>query len=208
MVKAREKLDLYKEYKDDYAAPRAPALVRTRAGQYLSVEGQGEPGGDTFVTRLGLLYNVAFTIKMANKFAGRDYAVCKLEGLWWGRQSSGTSFMAEPRERWRWRLLIRTPDFIGMRELAEACTTLTKRGKSPQVSDVRLQKLAEGGCVQMLHVGPYAREPESIALMERFAEEHRLTPHGLHHEIYLSDPRRVAAARLRTILRMPVSAHS
>jgi len=198
------KLDLYAKFKSDYAAPRAPALVRTHKGQYLSVDGQGEPGAASFTTRLGLLYNVAFTIKMANKFAGRDYAVCKLEGLWWGGQSSGTSFMAEPRERWRWRLLIRTPDFIGKRDLAGACATLVERGKSPQVADVRLEKLAEGGCVQMLHVGPYAKEPESLALMERFAAERRLTPHGLHHEIYLSDPRRVAAARLRTILRMPV----
>jgi len=198
------KLDLYTKYKSDYAAPRAPALVHTRAGQYLSIEGQGEPGGATFTTRLGLLYNVAFTIKMAKKFAGSDYAVSKLEGLWWGSQARGVSFLEEPRAQWRWRLLIRTPDFIGKREMAGARATLLARGKSPDVADVQLQRLAEGSCVQMLHVGPYTSEPESLALMHRFAAERNLTSHGLHHEIYLSDPRRVAAARLRTILRMPV----
>jgi len=203
---AAKKLDLYKTFAADYATPRTPALVEPHAAQYLAVEGQGEPGGPTFTSRLGLLYNVAFTIKMAKKFAGIDYAVCKLEGLWWGRAKEGTSFLDEPRSRWQWQLLIRTPDFIKASDRGAALTQLEKRGKDPGVADVELIRLDEGRSVQLLHVGPYDTEPESLERMQDFAKTLGLRPHRLHHEIYLSDPRRVPAARLKTILRMPVCA--
>ena len=200
-----DKLDLYQEFADDYATPRAPALVRPHRAQYLAIEGQGEPGGAMFATRLGLLYNLAFTIKMARKFSGKgDYAVCKLEGLWWGKNGSGVSFLDEPRTSWRWKLLIRTPDFIRAADRKAALAQLRERGKDQAVADVELISLSEGLSVQMLHVGPYASEPESLGRMEGFATAQGLEPHGLHHEIYLSDPRRVAPSRLKTILRMPV----
>jgi hypothetical protein len=200
----KTKLDLYKKFAADYATPRQPALVKPGAAQYLSIEGRGEPGGTQFIHRLGCLYNVAFTIKMTNKFAGRDYAVCKLEGLWWGRKPDGISFLNEPRSSWRWALLIRTPDFIGKDDLAQAIEVLRKREKPKEVADVKLRPLDEGQSVQMLHVGPYDQESKSLELMEKFVDAQQLEPHGVHHEIYLSDPRRVAAERLRTILRMPV----
>ena len=199
------KLDLYKKFAADYVTPRQPVLVRTHAAQYLAIAGRGEPGGPEFTARLGCLYNVAFTIKMARKFAGRDYAVSKLEGLWWGRRKAGSAFMLEPRERWRWELIIRTPDFIAERELLGAVAGLLERDKPAEVRDVCLRPLSEGECVQLLHVGPYADEPASVERMEAFAREQGRTVDGVHHEIYLSDPRRVAAARLRTILRLPVS---
>ena len=205
---ATAKVDLYKAFAADYATPRQPALVVPRAAQYLAIEGRGAPGGTEFVERLGCLYNVAFTIKMARKFAGRDYAVCKLEGLWWGRARSGISFLQEPKERLRWELMIRTPDFIGERDLIAAVDTLRQRGKPAEVANVRLRHLDEGRSVQMLHVGAYDDEPRSLKLMHEFAHSQGLQPHGVHHEIYLSDPRRVAPARLRTILRMPVRAPS
>jgi len=199
-----KKLDLYKTFAADYAATRTPALVKPHAAQYLAIEGRGEPGGKVFVTRLGLLYNVAFTIKMAKKFAGIDYAVCKLEGLWWGQKKNGTSFLDEPRSQWRWQLLIRTPDYIKATDRSAALEQLRKRGKDPAVAEVKLMRLDEGRSVQVLHVGPYDAEPETIEQMHALAQAHKLKPHGLHHEIYLSDPRRVPAARLKTILRMPV----
>ena len=86
---AAPKLDLYKEHKDEYATPKKPTLVNVKRATYLTITGQGEPGGETFTTKLGALYGVAFTIKMTEKFAGRDYAVCKLEALWWGREEIG-----------------------------------------------------------------------------------------------------------------------
>jgi hypothetical protein len=199
-----KKLDLYKTFAADYAAPRAPALLQPHPAQYLAITGQGEPGGEAFTTRLGLLYNVAFTVKMAKKFAGTDYAVSKLEGLWWGRQRSGVSFLDEPRSRWRWQLLIRTPDFIGAGDRAAALDQLRARGKDASVGDVQLIHLDEGPSIQLLHVGPYEAEGPSIERMRGFAAGKGLRPHGKHHEIYLSDPRRVPGSRLRTILRMPV----
>jgi hypothetical protein len=100
--------------------------------------------------------------------------------------------------------MIRTPDFIGKKELDAAVATLLKRGKSPEVKEVKLESIKEGECVQMLHAGPYDKEHESIALMRRSAEANGLKMVGPHHEIYLSDPRRVEPERLKTILRQPV----
>ena len=201
---APKKLDLYKTFAADYAAPRTPALVEPHPAQYLAVEGRGEPGGSVFTSRLSLLYNMAFTIKMARKAAGTDYAVCKLEGLWWGKRKTGTNFLNEPRSQWKWQLLIRTPDSIKAVDRSAALEQLRARGKDAAIADVRLIRLDEGPSVQVLHVGPYESEPESVERMLEFARSQGLSPHGLHHEIYLSDPRRVPAARLKTILRMPV----
>jgi len=190
------KLDLYKKHASEYAAPRTPKLVTIAPARYLTIAGKGEPGGEVFQQRLGALYNMAFTIKMARKFAGRDYAVCKLEGLWWGG--------AKNPKHWSWKLLIRTPDFIAEAECRETADQLAAKGKDPAVREVLLETLEEGPSVQMLHVGPYTEEAGTIASMESFAREKGLELHGRHHEIYLSDPRRVAPARLRTILRHPV----
>ena len=196
------KLDLYQINRADYATPRKPVLLRIAPATYLGIAGRGAPGGEAFEQAIGALYSVAFTIKMASKFAGRDYGVAKLEGLWW--VDSGRSFMTEPKDQWSWQLLIRTPDFIGGRELDAAGKTLAEKGKEPLFKEVELTTLNEGQCVQMLHTGPYDREPESIRQMEAFAAGQGYRFDGSHHEIYLSDPRRVAPEKLRTILRIPV----
>jgi hypothetical protein len=202
MPKAK-KLDLYKALADQYLAPKAPLLLTVRPAQYLSIAGRGAPGGEEFVERLGALYNSAFTIKMARKFAGQDYAVCKLEALWWGKRPDG-DFLAEPQSQWNWQLLIRVPDFIAGPDLENAAAGLVKKGKSHLVLDVVLQTIDEGLCVQMLHVGAYAEEKQSVERMRAFATVEGLKYHGKHHEVYLSDPRKVATEKLRTILRQPV----
>jgi hypothetical protein len=147
-------------------------------------------------------------MKMAFKRKGRDYAVSKLEGLWWGPPGHERDFMRLPPARWEWDLLIRTPDFVASADVERTCRELRAKGKPATVETVRLEKLAEGRCVQVLHVGPYSAEPATIAAMLAFARARGLEPAGRHHEIYLSDPRRVAAERLRTILRQPVTAGS
>jgi hypothetical protein len=201
-MKIKPKIDLYKLHKTEYAATRKPALVELKPAAYLAISGQGAPGGEQFAASIGALYAMAFTIKMTRKFAGKqDYAVCKLEGQWWTEPES--DFANSPREQWRWKLLIRTPDFVGDTDLRQAVAVLLKRGKAEDVKRVRLESLAEGQCVQMLHVGPYDREPETIAVMKAFAEKKQLKFSGRHHEIYLSDPRRVPPERLKTILRHP-----
>ena len=189
------KLDLYAEHRDEYVAPREPTLVDVGPGRFVAITGHGKPGGPEFANAVGALYNVSFTIKMASKAAGSDYAVSKLEGIWWKEGKS---------VEWTWQLLIRVPEFITKKHLAEAVTKLLERGKDDAVGRVTLETLDEGKCVQVLHVGPYTAEKATIARMRAFATQHGLTFRGRHHEIYLSDPRRVEAEKLRTILRQPV----
>jgi hypothetical protein len=198
---ASAKLDLYKEHKAEYVTPKKPTLVDTGEARYLAIDGQGEPGGEQFSDKIGALYGAAFTIKMASKAKGRDYKVCALEALWW---SDSEDFAAMPKQQWRWKVMIRTPDFVGQNDLDQAVAALRAKGKDPSVAEVRLETIDEGRCVQVLHVGPYDAEDLPIQAMAEFAAEQGLSLHGKHHEIYLSDPRRVPPERLRTILRRPV----
>jgi hypothetical protein len=199
-----EKIDLFKLHKDQYVASKQPQFVEIPEARYLAVSGRGEPGGEEFAAKIGALYGVAYTVKMTRKFAGKqDYTVCKLEGQWWV-DGERQNFAATDRKQWNWKLLIRTPDFVRDEELNEAVTTLLQKGKEPEVRQVGFESFAEGTCVQMLHVGPYDSEPETILKMQAFTEEQGMELRGRHHEIYLSDPRRVPPERLKTILRHPV----
>ncbi len=202
-AKQAGKIDLFKTHQREYAMPKKPVLVEIAPANYLTISGAGKPGGPEFEACIGALYGTAFTIKMTRKFGGQqDYAVCKLEGQWW--TDSGNDFSKVPPEKWRWKLMIRTPHFVQQEELDKAAAVLLKRGKGEEVRRVRLERLEEGSCVQMLHVGPYEKECETIAVMKAFAEKEHYGFHGRHHEIYLSDPRRVPPERLKTILREPV----
>ena len=199
-----EKVDLYKLHKDQYVAPKKPQLVEVRKAKYLAVGGRGEPGGEQFTAKIGALYGMAYTIKMIRKFAGgQDYVICKLQCQLW-LDDDNQDFSAAPKEQWNWKLLIRTPDFVQDSELNEAAEKLLAKGREPDVKLVKFESFTEGLCVQMLHVGPYEQEDETISKMEAFAEQNDLDFCGLHHEIYLSDPRRVPPERLKTILRHPV----
>ncbi len=198
-----QKLDLYKKHKAEYIAPKTPTLVQTGPASYLAIVGQGEPGGKEFTAKIGCLYSVAYTMKMARKAAGRDYVVCKLEGLWWG-DDEADDFFRLPPQQWNWKLLIRVPKFITANDRERAVHTLREKGKSPEVAEVKLETIDEGQCVQMLHIGPYSQEEKTLAAMAAFVEGQGLSLDGLHHEIYLSDPRRIPPERLRTILRHPV----
>ena len=187
------KVDLYATHKAEYIAPKKPEFVKVGPAHYLAIEGTGAPGEPQFQESIGALYATAYTIKMTSKFAGKDYKVCPLEGLYWGDI---------PKE-WHWKLLIRTPDFIGRAEWKAAQQKLAAK-QNPLVPQVKLEKLKEGKCVQMLHVGPYDRVGETFTVMRERVEEEGLALHGLHHEVYLNDPRRVKPEKLKTILRMPV----
>jgi hypothetical protein len=198
-----EKLNLFKKHKTDYAAGSVPQIIKLKPAVYLTVEGQGEPGGEAFTAAIGALYAMAYTIKMTRKQAGRrDYSVCALEGQWWADAPGG---LAEaPREQFRWTLMIRTPEFVHQKDLDDAVAKALQKGKPDLVKQVKLETIDEGQCVQMLHIGPYAKEAESIAAMQAFVAANELAIHGVHHEIYLNDPRRVPESRIKTILRMPV----
>jgi hypothetical protein len=185
-----QKLDLYREHAVEYAARVDPAIVNIARCQYLAIDGAGIPGGPEFEACIAALYGVAFTTKMARKFEGHDYGVCKLEGLW-------------PDTR-KWTLLIRTPDFIARQHIDAAIHKLLHKGKTVPVQAVRLLPLNEGWCVQTLHVGPYCDEPSTVEKMAGCATQAGMEFSGTLHEIYLSDPRRVAPEKLRTILRQPL----
>jgi hypothetical protein len=198
-----DKIDLTRLHKLEYKAAHKPFLVDIGEARYLAVAGRGEPGGDEFAAKVGALYGMAYTVKMTRKAAGRrDYVVCKLECQWWA--DGGASIDGVPPAEWNWRLMIRTPEFVGADERDSAVAALLSKGKDPEVNEVELIDFVEGPCVQMLHVGPYEKEPETVVKMAAYAETEDLAPHGRHHEIYLSDPRRVAPEKLKTILRIPV----
>jgi len=199
-----EKIDLFKLHKDQYVAPKQPQLVDIHKAKYLTISGRGEPGGDEFTIKVGALYGVAYTMKMTRKFDGKqDYTIGKLECLLWVDDEEQDFSSVEPRQ-WNWQFLIRTPDCVEGNERETAIETLLKKGKDPEVRQVSFESLEEGLCVQMLHVGPYDKEGETVEQMEAFAEQQGMEFHGRHHDIYLSDPRRVPPERLKTILRHPL----
>ena len=198
----KSKIDLYAEFKSEYAAPRQPAFVVVGPAKYLAIMGQGAPGGEQFRSRISALYSVAFALKMAEKFVGHDFKICHLEGQWWAE--GGSNFHAHHAKDWQWRLLIRVPEFITQIELHAAIKSVIEKGKPPAANEVQLEELTEGRCVQMLHIGPYGEEKTSIDKMEALVADNGMHLRGPHHEIYLSDPNRVPPQRLRTILRYPV----
>ncbi len=204
--KKEDKIDLVKLHKAEYASPKKPKLIDTKPGKYLAARGQGEPGSDDFQNKIGALYAMAYTAKFQSKFAGRDYTVCKLEAIYGDEDQIGQDFASLPKDQWKWKMMIRVPEFISDKHLAEARTTIRDRGKDEGfLNDVHLEEIDEGTCIQMLHVGPYDQEKATVDLMMEFAQQEGYEFTGLHHEIYLSDPRRVLPERLKTILRQPVN---
>lgn len=183
--------------------PKQPVVVKPGAARYLGVEVRGEPGGEAFQAAVGALNTAAYTLKFDAKAKGKDFKVSSLEAQVWA-DDQYQCFQDAPRTDWHWNLVIRVPSFLTARDVAEAVAA--KGDKSPAMAGLRLETWKEGPSVQMLHTGPYAEEPATIQAMLEFAAREGFEPHGRHHEIYVSDPRRVPEERLRTILRIPVHA--
>ncbi len=196
------KLDLTKEYKTYYTAKASPQIVEFGEAKFLSIEGKGEPAGKEFTSKVEVLYPLAYGIKMPMKKEGKDFTVAKLEGLWW--VESDKPALEVPREEWQWKLLIRMPDFVTSGVVERAKEEVFKKKGIELIKGIKFEKIKEGKCVQILHIGPYSAEPESLAKMRKLMEEKNLIENGLHHEIYLSDPRRVPEEKMKTILRRPV----
>jgi len=196
------KLDMAKEFKAYYTAKINPEFVEFKDVQFLTILGKGEPGGDEFSSKVEAMYSLAYGVKNICKKQERDFTVPKLEGLWW--VESNMPALEVPREEWRWKLLIRMPDFVSLDTVEKAKEDVFKKKGIELIKEIKLEEINEGKCVQVLHIGPYSTEPETIEKMRDFMNKNDLVENGLHHEIYLSDPRKVMLEKMKTILRQPV----
>lgn len=171
---------------------------------YLAVDGTGDPNGTPrFAQGTAALFQVSYTMKFASRSAGTDYVVPPLEGLWWADDMDAFTARRD-KDRWCWTLLMHVPGWLDENDFLDARDRVrTKKDVSPAIDDLRLTVLDEGLCVQTLHVGPFDDEGPAIqALHESVEATHRLR--GRHHEIYLSDMRRVPSQRWRTVVRQPI----
>ncbi|MBU4361073.1 GyrI-like domain-containing protein [bacterium] len=199
---ATKKLDFVKEYKTYYTAKTTPEVVEFGEIPFLTIEGRGEPAGKEFTSKVETLYPFAYGVKNLCKKQGKDFAVPKLEGLWW--VESDKPALEVPREEWQWKLLIRMPDFAAPEIVEKAREEVFKKKGIELIKEIKFEKMKEGKCVQILHIGPYSAEPESLEKMRNLMKEKDFIENGLHHEIYLSDPRKVAPEKMKTILKQPV----
>ncbi|RLG49847.1 MAG: hypothetical protein DRN96_08920 [Thermoproteota archaeon] len=195
------KVDLKKVYREYYGVGEEPEVVDLGEGVFLTVEGQGAPGGSVFQRKVKAIYSVAYGVKMALKRRGRDFVVAPLEASWWAEGER--QLLEVPREEWRWKLMIRMPDFVSERDVKEAKRRSVGKGVR-EAEEVRFEKIRVGVCAQALHVGPYSSEGRTIERIMRLLEERGLVACGPHHEVYLSDPRRVPENKLKTIIRYRV----
>ncbi|MFY9823311.1 MAG: GyrI-like domain-containing protein [Thermoanaerobaculia bacterium] len=196
-------IDLFAQHASEYEAPATtPALVETTPATCLAIAGQGPPGGEEFDGALGAVMATAHAVEAAYRNQGQGFVVGKLEALWWTDAVEGIEFAARPRSEWKWKLLVRVPDFVDAEQVAAAARLNGERGMA--TAGLTLEKVAEGRCAQILHVGAYRGIPEAMDAIRRFAGEHGLQIAGRHHEICLTDPRQTPLENLRTIIRYPV----
>ncbi len=200
-----EKLDL-KRTLDAYRAKQGEfRIVDVPELQYLMLDGQGNPNGAAFAEALEALYPLAYALKFASKREqGRDYGVMPLEGLWWADDMEAFT-TARDKASWHWTLLMLVPDWIDPGMFDAAVAAVAAKRAPARLADVRLEALTEGRSVQTLHVGAFDDEGPVLERMHHeFIPQRGLRMTGRHHEIYLSDARRVEPAKRRTILRQPV----
>ena len=204
--------DYKKEYKEFYMPKNTPSIVTVPKMNYLAVRVKGDPNQEDseYKQSIGLLYGIAFTIKMSKKGDHKidgyfDYVVPPLEGFWWQDGKAGIDY--EHKEQFQGISVIRLPDFVTKDDFDWAIGEATQK-KKQDFSKVEFLTYDEGLCVQCMHIGPYDDEPATVELMHRFMETqgYALDISGLrlHHEIYLSDARKVAPEKLKTVLRHPI----
>jgi len=205
-----EKIDLKIQFKFLYAASaKKVEVVDVPALNFIMIDGAIEPGSSPgisplFQENIQALYGAAYTLKFKMKLRPEtpvDYPVMASEGLWW--VEDGQFDISKPGN-WKYTLMIMQPDCVNVEDFQEALTQLRKKKPTPAIDRLRLERFHEGTSLQILHVGPYSTEHETIIRMEAFAGESGYTLHGKHHEIYLGNPLRADPAKLKTILRHPI----
>ena len=204
--------DYKKEYKEYYMPAAKPSIVTVPPMNYIAVRGEGDPNAEdgAYKQAISLLYGIAYTIKMSKTGDYRiegyfDYVVPPLEGFWWQDDVQGIDYAH--KERFQWISVIRLPDFVTKDDFDWAVAEAERREKM-DFSKAEFLTYDEGLCVQCLHIGSYDDEPSTVEKMRRYMEEQGYTldisDQRLHHEIYLSDVRKVAPERLKTVIRHPI----
>ena len=204
--------DFKKEYKEFYMPKNVPSIVTVPKMNYIAVRGRGDPNEENgeYKKAIGLLYGIAFTIKMSKKSDHRidgyfDYVVPPLEGFWWQEGVDGIDY--SHKESFNWISVIRLPDFVTKDDFDWAAAEAASK-KKEDFSKVEFFSYNEGLCVQCMHMGSYDDEPAAVKEMHRFAEIRGYAPDindsRLHHEIYLSDARKVSPEKLKTVIRHPI----
>jgi hypothetical protein len=200
-----EKIDLVKQLKHLYSPPKNQVtVVDVPAMSFFMVDGQGDPNSAlAYREALEALYAASYTLKFMLKQApdGRDYRVMPLEGLWWTAEDGGFDYAH--KDAWNWTAMIMQPEFITAGQAEEAVAKARAKRDLPGLARIRFERFEEGRAAQILYLGPFAEEGPTIARIHAFIAEQggRLT--GKHHEIYLSDPRRTAPEKLKTVIRQP-----
>ncbi len=204
--------DYKKEYKEFYMPKNKPEIVDVPEMKFIALQGKGNPNEEDgeYKTAIGLLYGIAFTIKMSKKGNHKiegyfDYVIPPLEGFWWQENTFGVDYRR--KEDFCWISVIRLPDFVTERDFQWAVEEAAGK-KGLDYSKVKFMTMQEGLCVQCMHIGAYDDEPSTVALMDQFLQENGyvndFSARRRHHEIYLSDARRVAPERLKTVIRHPI----
>lgn len=204
--------DYKKEYKEFYMPKNKPSIVEIPKMNYIAVRGKGNPNDENneYKDSIGLLYAIAFTIKMSYKGTHKingyfEYVVPPLEGFWW--QESKSSIDYKHKDKFNFISIIRLPDFVTKEDFEWATGEATKK-KKQDFSKVEFLTYDEGICVQCMHIGSYDNEPKTISLMHEYMIENGyeldITDTRFHHEIYLSDPRRCDVNKLKTVIRHPI----
>ncbi len=196
------KIDLKKDLKHLYSASaKNVETLDVHEMKYLMTDGSGDPNGPEFQAAVEALYSASYGIKFNAKKAGNDFTVMPLEGLFWMDDMS--SFSAEDKDAWKWTLMILQPDFIS-KEMAQMAIDAAKEKKDLKLSP-RFEAYHEGLSAQIMHIGPYSEEAPKIKMLHDFIRENGYALQGKHHEIYLSDPRRSAPEKMKTIIRQPMN---
>ncbi|MBR2669401.1 MAG: GyrI-like domain-containing protein [Solobacterium sp.] len=204
--------DFKKEYKELYLPKARPEIITVPKMNYIAVRGSGDPNqeGGEYKAAIGLLYGIAFTIKMSKKGDHKiegyfDYVVPPLEGFWWQEGINGVDYTQ--KDKFQWISVIRLPDFVTEEDFAWAKQEASAK-KKQDFSKVEYLTLEEGLCVQCMHIGAYDDEPATVAAMDQYIEENGyvndFTDTRRHHEIYLSDARKTAPEKQKTVIRHPI----
>lgn len=209
--------DYKKEYKEFYMPKSKPCIVDVPAMNFIAVRGEGDPNQENgaYKNAIGLLYSISFTIKMSKKGDHEiegyfDYVTPPLEGFWWQTDVDGVDAVGidySRKESFKWISLIRLPDFVTKEDFDWAIEEASRK-KEADFSKVEYLTYTEGVCVQCMHIGSYDAEPATVKAMEEYAlsqgYETDITSTRYHHEIYLSDSRKVSAEKLKTVIRLPI----